>query len=124
LGFPQTFEADLREKRQDQCRADHRDDRRREQDRSLLCGSIVDSPRLATNPAQHDALSADPAKRTRKLKGLRILEVTPAAMVVTPTAGSTIPRMDGPTKARCALSQTGDSILPAAWSDRCARPKS
>lgn len=44
-----------------------------------LCGSIVSSPRLTANPAQQDVLNSDPARRGRRLKGLRILEVTPRA---------------------------------------------
>lgn len=44
-----------------------------------LCGSIVASPRLTANPAQRDVLNSDPSRRGRKLKGLRILEVTPRA---------------------------------------------
>lgn len=44
-----------------------------------LCGSIVSSPRLTVNPAQQDVLNTDATRRGRKLKGLRILEVTPRA---------------------------------------------
>lgn len=44
-----------------------------------LCGAIVSSPRLKAHPGQRDVRNADPAKRHRPLKGLRILEVAPGA---------------------------------------------
>jgi uncharacterized protein (DUF2147 family) len=44
-----------------------------------LCGTIVGSARLETHPDQRDARNADPGKRSRPLKGLRILEIIPSA---------------------------------------------
>jgi len=44
-----------------------------------LCGVIVGSPRLKAHPGQTDVRNADPGKRERPLKGLRILEITPGA---------------------------------------------
>lgn len=43
-----------------------------------LCGAVVSSVRLKTNPDQRDVRNSDPSKRDRALKGLRILEVTPS----------------------------------------------
>lgn len=42
-----------------------------------ICGSVVTSPHLRENPEQNDALNANPSLRSRKIKGLRTLQVSP-----------------------------------------------
>lgn len=42
-----------------------------------LCAEIVDSARLRANPNQQDVRNADASKRSRPLKGLRILQASP-----------------------------------------------
>ncbi len=42
-----------------------------------LCGSVVTSPHLREHPEQTDALNASPSLRSRRIKGLRTLQVSP-----------------------------------------------
>ncbi len=41
---------------------------------TALCGKIVDAARLRTNPDLRDLRNSDPAKRTRRVKGLVVLQ--------------------------------------------------
>jgi uncharacterized protein (DUF2147 family) len=42
-----------------------------------LCATVVTSPHLRQHPDQKDVLNANPALRTRAIKGLRTLQVSP-----------------------------------------------
>jgi uncharacterized protein (DUF2147 family) len=41
---------------------------------AALCGRVVDGNQLRANPEQVDVHNPDPAKRTRRVKGLMILQ--------------------------------------------------
>jgi uncharacterized protein (DUF2147 family) len=46
---------------------------------ALVCGYIVDSPRLRAYPDQRDERNRDPALRNRRVAGLKVLEARPLA---------------------------------------------
>jgi uncharacterized protein (DUF2147 family) len=52
---------------------------RLEQCGQSICGVVVDSPRLRTNPDQRDVHNRDRAHRNRRLMGLRMLEARQTA---------------------------------------------